>query len=39
VPPDPGKGPQPVDPRVCQLRLPIPGCPQPTPGGIPVPGG
>jgi membrane peptidoglycan carboxypeptidase len=32
IPPDPGTGPRPVDPRICQLRLPIPGCPQPSPG-------
>jgi membrane peptidoglycan carboxypeptidase len=38
VPPDPGRGPVPVDPRICQLRLPVPGCPQPTPG-VPIPGG
>jgi membrane peptidoglycan carboxypeptidase len=38
VPPDPGRGPVPMDPRICQLRLPVPGCPQPTPG-VPIPGG
>jgi membrane peptidoglycan carboxypeptidase len=38
VPPDPGRGPVPVDPRICQLRLPVPGCPPPTPG-VPIPGG
>ncbi len=31
VPPDPGTGPRPVDPRLCQIRLPIPGCPTPAP--------
>jgi len=32
VPPDPGTGPRPaVDPRLCTLRLPIPGCPSPLP--------
>ncbi len=31
VPPDPGTGPRPADQKICQLRLPIPGCPQPTP--------
>jgi membrane peptidoglycan carboxypeptidase len=36
IPPDPGRGPQPVDPRVCQLRIPIPGCP-PTPAVSPTP--
>ena len=36
IPPDPGTGPRPVDPRICQLRLPIPGCPAPTPGGPPA---
>jgi len=35
VPPDPGTGPRPVDPRLCTIRLPIPGCPSP---GVPVPG-
>jgi membrane peptidoglycan carboxypeptidase len=36
VPPDPGHGPQPVvDPRLCLSRLPIPGCPTPSPG-LPV---
>jgi membrane peptidoglycan carboxypeptidase len=36
IPPDPGRGPQPVDPRVCKLPIPIPGCPQPSPGvGVP----
>ncbi|HXM58926.1 MAG TPA: transglycosylase domain-containing protein [Candidatus Dormibacteraeota bacterium] len=36
VPPDPGTGPRPVvDPRLCNLRIPIPGCPTPAP---PVPG-
>jgi len=38
IPPDPGRGPQPVDPRICQLRIPIPGCPpQPSPGVPPTP--
>jgi membrane peptidoglycan carboxypeptidase len=32
IPPDPGRGPVPVDPRICQLRIPVPGCPQPSPG-------
>jgi membrane peptidoglycan carboxypeptidase len=31
IPPDPGTGPRPVDQRICQLRLPIPGCPSPLP--------
>jgi penicillin-binding protein 1A len=31
IPPDPGTGPRPVDPRLCQTRLPIPGCPSPLP--------
>jgi membrane peptidoglycan carboxypeptidase len=36
VPPDPGHGPQPaVDPRLCKLPVPVPGCPQPSPGGLP----
>lgn len=38
VPPDPGRGPVPIDPRVCQIRLPIPGCPTPSPGVPPVGG-
>ena len=33
IPPDPGTGPRPVDPRLCRLPLPIPGCPLPSPGG------
>ena len=38
IPPDPGRGPQPVDPRVCKLPIPIPGCPpQPSPGVPPTP--
>jgi hypothetical protein len=38
IPPDPGRGPQPVDPRVCKLPLPITGCPpQPSPGVPPTP--
>jgi membrane peptidoglycan carboxypeptidase len=36
IPPDPGRGPQPVDPRACKLPIPIPGCPLPSPGvGVP----
>jgi membrane peptidoglycan carboxypeptidase len=37
VPPDPGTGPRLVDPRICQLRIPVPGCPSPGPGGGAVP--
>src|SRR5215472_5390149 len=30
IPPDPGTGPRPADPRLCQLRLPpLPTCPSP----------
>jgi penicillin-binding protein 1A len=32
IPPDPGTGPRPVDPRGCVVRLPIPGCPTPAGG-------
>jgi len=37
VPPDPGTGPRPIDPRICQLRLPLPGCPPPSPAVPPIP--
>jgi membrane peptidoglycan carboxypeptidase len=29
IPPDPGTGPRPVDPRLCQLKFPVPVCPSP----------
>jgi len=39
IPPDPGTGPRPVvDPRLCQLGIPLPGCPSPTPRGLPPAG-
>jgi membrane peptidoglycan carboxypeptidase len=35
VPPDPGTGPRPADPRLCTLRLPLPVCPSPPGPGVP----